>query len=157
MARAKVTDPDGLEWRVWRRWYVWRRRIMMRDVWKALPGTSGDGRNSATGGDSISDFIEFIVALPFLLLAALGLVVTLVDLAFQLIALPFALLARLVRLTSWPVQLDREDKHIRTLRVKGFGRAGALRDEQVALAAAGRVPAPALPDASGTPETASAA
>ncbi len=100
MARAKVTGPDGEEWRVWRRWYVWRRRVTMRDVWRALPGTTSDGRS--TGGDSVSDFIEFIIALPFLLIAAVGLVFSLVDLVFQLVALPFAVLSRLVRLTGWP-------------------------------------------------------
>lgn len=139
MARVKVTDLDGAEWRVWRRWYVWRRRVTMRDVWRALPGTSGDGRSGSTGGDSISDFIEFVIALPFLLIAAVGLVVSLVDLVFQLIALPFALVSRLVRLTSWPVQLDRADKHVRTDRVKGFGRAGAHRDAMVVEVREGRV------------------
>ena len=53
-------------------WHVWRRWVTLRDVWKALPGTSGDGRNSSTGGDSISDFIEFIIALPFLLSSCTG-------------------------------------------------------------------------------------
>jgi ABC-type antimicrobial peptide transport system permease subunit len=113
----------------------------MRDVWRALPGTTSDGRSGS--GDSISDVIEFIVALPFLLIAAAGLAFSLVDLVFQLIALPFALLSRLVRLTGWPVQLDRADKFVRTERVKGFVRAGTLRDEQVALVGAGQVTAPA--------------
>ena len=147
MARAKVSDPDGAEWRVWRRWYVWRRWITLRDVWGALPGNSSDGRN--TGDDSISDTIEFIIAIPFLLLAAVGLVISLVDLAVQLIALPFAVLSRLVRLTGWPVQLDQGNKHVRTDRVKGFGRAGAHRDEMVVEVRDGRVigrpPAEAAP------------
>ncbi|MFC4946779.1 hypothetical protein [Pseudonocardia sp. GCM10023141] len=127
MARPKVTDPDGVEWRVWRRWYAWRRWVTLRDVWKALPGTGGGDNNGSSSSD-----LDFILAIPFLLIAAVGLAVTVVDLAVQLVVLPFVLLLRLVRLMAWPVQLDRNDKHFRTLRVKGFGAAATLRDEQVA-------------------------
>lgn len=115
MARVAVTDPDGVEWRVWRRWYAWRRWLTLRDVWNAVP----------SGGNDIED----LIALPLVLL---GLVASLLDLAVQLVALPFVLLARLVRLAAWPVQVDREDKHVRTVRVKGFAAAAALRDAQVA-------------------------
>lgn len=137
MARAKVTDPGGAQWRVWRRWYAWRRWVTLGDIWRAIPGTSGDGRYS--GGDPISDFIGFIIAIPFLVLGAVGLVVTLVDLVAQLIALPFVLLARLLGLTTWPVQLDQAHKHIRTDRVRGFGRAGDLRDQLVVEVREGRI------------------
>jgi hypothetical protein len=137
-----VTDPDGVEWRVWRRWYAWRRWVTLRDIWNAIPGSSGDGSSSD---------LDFILAIPFLLLGLVGLAVSLVDLAVQLVVLPFVLLARLVRLAAWPVQLDRQDKHFRTLRVRGFGRAVALRDEQVAMVRDGSLPGRPLPDPPATP------
>lgn len=148
MARMKVLDPAGDEWRVWRRWYVWRRWITLRDIWNVNFGPTGD---TAQGG---SNPFDDIMAIPVLLISLLGLGISLVDLAAQLITLPFALLSRLVRLTAWPVQLDRKDKHVRTLRVKGFARAAALRDEQVAQVAAGRVEAPPLPGPTAEPTAA---
>jgi hypothetical protein len=140
VARTKVIDPDGAEWRVWRRWYVWRRWVTLRDVWHAVPGTGGD----RYGGSDL----DAILAIPFILLGLIGLAVSLVDLAVQLIALPFVLLARVVRLMAWPVQLDRADKHFRTLRVKGFGAAAALRDQQVAQVRDGTLPGRPLPEPS---------
>ncbi len=128
MARLKVTDPQGQEWFVWRRWYVWRRVLTMRDCWGWSSTGGGD-----SGGHGGSTGIDDLIMLPFFLLAVGATAVSLVDMAVQLIALPFALVSRLVRLTGWPVQVDRGSKHARTLRVRGFGNAAALRDEQAAL------------------------
>ncbi|MBA3338701.1 MAG: hypothetical protein H0T54_02945 [Geodermatophilaceae bacterium] len=123
MARIAVTDPEGSQWRVWRRWYAWRRVVTLGDVGRAL-------------GEATDD-IGFFFVLP---LVAIGLVVTLIDLVLQLIALPFILLARVLRLASWPIQLDRANKHIRTLRAKGFGAAGTVRDQAAQAIQAGSLP-----------------
>jgi hypothetical protein len=139
VSRLAVTDPDGGKWRVWRRWYAWKRWITMRDVWQALPGTGGDGRSGSSD-------LDFLLALPVLILAMIGLVVSLVDLAVQLVALPFVLLFRLMRLAAWPVQLDLKDKHIRTERVKGFGAAAELRDRLAAQVADGSLPGRPVPE-----------
>jgi hypothetical protein len=139
MSRLEATDPDGGKWRVWRRWYAWKRWITMRDIWQALPGTGGDGRY---GGSDL----DAILALPLLVLAAIGLAVSLVDLVVQLVALPFVLLARLLRLAAWPVQLDLKNKHIRTERVKGFGAAGELRGRLAAQVTDGSLPGRPVPD-----------
>ena len=81
--------------------------------------------------------IDALLDIPLMLLALLGFVASLLDLAAQLVALPFVVLARTVRLAPWPVQLDKADKHVRTLWVRGFARAGRLRDEQMAAIRAG--------------------
>jgi hypothetical protein len=129
MARLAVTDPDGDEWFVWRRWYVWRRLLTMRDCWGWSSTSSGD--TGGSGGSSTG--IDDLIMLPFFLLALLATVVSLVDMAAQLVVLPIALLLRSVRLTRWPVQVDRGNKHVRTLRVRGFANAAALRDAQAAV------------------------
>lgn len=129
MARQKVADPDGQEWFVWRRWYVWRRLLTLRDCWSWSSNGGGDTGGHGGGSTGIDD----LIMLPFFLLAVAATAVSIVDMAVQLVALPFAVLSRLVRLTSWPVQVDRGNKHVRTLRVRGFGNAAVLRDEQAAL------------------------
>lgn len=89
-----------------------------------------------------TDDIGFFFVLP---IVAVGLVVTLVDLVAQLIALPLIVIARVLRLASWPVQLDRKDKYIRTLRTKGFGAAATLRDQAMQAVKDGTLPdVPAL-------------
>lgn len=118
--RLKVTSPDGVRWKVKRRWFAWRRRLTLRDVFGLLPSGLGD------------DPISFTIAIPFLVFALLALVLSTLDLIVQLVVLPLVLLARLVRLASWPVDVAQAGKHSRTLRARGFAMAGRLRDNTAA-------------------------
>jgi len=130
-----ATDPDEVDWRVWRRWYTWRRWIMFRDLGKALGEIGGSGSGSSD--------IDFLFVMPLVLI---GLVATVVDLSAQLVALPVVLAMRVFGLATWPVQLDRDDKHFRTVRTKGFGAAGLLRDDMVRQIVDGTLPGRPVPE-----------
>lgn len=130
-----VVDPDGVRWQIRRRWYAWRRWVTVGDLWRATSG--------GTDANGTEDDVGCILALPLLVI---GLAASLIDLTAQLAVLPFVVLARLVRLMTWPVQLDREHTHFRTLRVKGFGAAGRLRDEAAAQVRDGSLPGRPLPE-----------
>jgi hypothetical protein len=85
-------------------------------------------------------------------LVLIGLVATLIDLSLQLIALPVVLVLRLFGLAQWPVQLDRDNKHFRTVRTKGLGAAGMLRDDLVTQIVDSTLPGRPVPEAKPEPE-----
>jgi hypothetical protein len=138
MSRLKVTDPDGVQWRVWRRWYPWRRWVTLPDIGRAVGEASGFGPDDR--GDDTFGCLLLVVLLPLL---ALGLAASLLDLVGQLLVLPFVLLGRIFGMLSWPVQVDRDNKHVRTHRVRGFGPAASLRTALAEQIRAGVLPGPA--------------
>jgi hypothetical protein len=136
--RVRVKGPDGSAWTVRRRWYPWRPALLLKALWHSIP----DGGKRATPGESKAseNHVESAIVLILwpvqqliefgrFLLLILVVVVSLVDLVFQLLMMPFVLLARTVGVMRWPVQIDREKRYFRTEHALGFGAAAALRDD----------------------------
>jgi hypothetical protein len=94
---VKVTDPDGLTWRVRRRWLPWRLRRREPEV---DPGPTGGGPEDLVVG--------VVVALLALLVPV---VLVVVFAAFEalllLVLLPFALLGRVLLGRRWTVEVRR--------------------------------------------------
>ncbi|HEY9566391.1 MAG TPA: hypothetical protein VIR30_21720 [Nocardioides sp.] len=83
----KVRDPQGNTWRVTRRWVPWRRRFGS-DALDWAPDSMFD------------DFVWFVLAIPFLVLAVIfGL-----ELLLLLAVLPFAILGRVAFGRHWTVE-----------------------------------------------------
>lgn len=94
----KVTDPNGITWRVSRRWVPWRRRL------KGALSNAPDF--PALGDDPLSAVIGIVLlvlALPFLVLALVGGL----ELLVLLLVYPFALLARVLFGRHWRVEMRR--------------------------------------------------
>ena len=92
----KVRDPQGQAWRVSRRWVPWRRRL--KGFLDAMPS------GPSFGDDPISlvlGLLFLLVAIPLLLIVALGAV----ELLAMLAVLPFAILARVLLGRHWVVEV----------------------------------------------------
>ena len=61
----------------------------------------------------------------------------LVNLVLQLLVLPFVVLARIIGLSRWPVQIDRQYAHFRTEHAADYASAATLRDDLAAQLRAG--------------------
>ncbi|WP_204807712.1 hypothetical protein [Mycobacterium riyadhense] len=167
---TRVIDPDGKAFTVRRRWFPWRRALSLTAIWYSTSGeeddTSGGDAKPATAesGDSESSgnaavhAIFVVLSATVWLIAQAGKVVLIVlaaiivvvlsvaDLVVQLVVMPFTLLARAAGVMRWPVQIDREKQHFRTVYARGFTAAAALRDELAARIQRGELePDPSAP------------
>ena len=113
----KVASPDGVTWRVTRRWVPWRRRI--RDTTDRLPDLPEGG----IGDDPVSMVLALflgVVLLPFALL----MLVAGVELLLILVVMPFAILGRVLFGRRWTVEVRREwELHVEE-RVGDWASAG---------------------------------
>jgi hypothetical protein len=73
--------------------------------------------------------------------AAIFIVISLAELALQLIVMPFALLLRATGASRWPVQINRGGEHFGTQYADGYESAAALRDELAGRLEHGMLPA----------------
>lgn len=133
----KVQSPDGMTWRVSRRWVPWRRRV--RNTTDGLPDVPEGG----FGDDPISlvlGLLLLVLLLPFLLLV----LVAGLELLLILLVLPFALLGRIVLGGEWTIELRRGWTPYWEERVEDWQRTG-LRIREVAYAVRlGHAPPPNL-------------
>lgn len=159
MARHRIQGPDGATWTVRRRWLPWRRPISLREMLHSPSAPSG-GAGDVLPDDEASEpglvlqVLQLTVGVVlwlaigagklilYTLAVVLVLVIWLLDAGLQLVVLPIMLIARVAGLARWPVQIEREYKHIRTDYADGFGAAESLREDLSAQVAAGLIIAP---------------
>ena len=162
MATRQVVDPEGVHWRVHRRWYPWRRALSFREAWSSSPSEpSADGEAPATTEESADDGLPRNVVLRVLLLVMAGLVwllwgaakvlfytavvilfvvASLLELALELVVMPFVMLLRLVGAGRWPVEIARQGKHFATKYAPDPTGAATLRDSLAAQLEGGLPP-----------------
>lgn len=129
----KVASPDGVTWRVTRRWVPWRRRI--RDTTDRLPDLPEGG----IGDDPVSMVLALflgVVLLPFALL----MLVAGVELLLILVVMPFAILGRVLFGRRWTVEVRREWEPHGEERVGDWRRAGQRIREIATGIERGQVP-----------------
>ena len=168
MAARNVTSPDGVRWTVRRRWYPWRRAMSIRDTWNSTPdgteaaqegavpeGAEGESAEKDSGLPknfllkalfiTLAAIVWVVIGVGKVLLygtgAAIFIVISLAELALQLIVMPFALLLRATGASRWPVQINRDSKHFGTKYADGYESAAALRDDLAGRLEHGMVPA----------------
>jgi len=66
------------------------------------------------------------------------------DLVLQCVVMPFVMLARMCGVMRWPVQVERENRYVRTEFADGFDAATALRDNLSAQIQRGELVAEAV-------------
>jgi hypothetical protein len=169
---ARVTAPDGSTWTVRRRWYPWRRALGLHAIWHGIPDNKPSEATSTDSDDSTSSrnpvvnaFLVVLGALIWLVMQAgkaviiavvalIVVVLSLGDLVLQLLVMPFVLLARAFGVMRWPVQIEREKKHLRTEHADGFDAAAALCDDLAAKIQSGALaPEPAEPESNPAPSS----
>ncbi|MGV0815821.1 hypothetical protein ABQF34_28045 [Mycolicibacterium boenickei] len=145
--KVRVKGPDGNSWTVRRRWFPWRPALLLTKLWLSIPDddktpeTIGAMRHESKSSDVSTEFAISVVLQPITALIELGrfmllilvLVISLMDLAIQLLVMPAVLLARTLGVIGWPVQIDLEKRHFHTARASGFGAAAVLRDELASI------------------------
>lgn len=158
MTEHRLVTPDGATWTVRRRWLPWRRPISLREM---LHSPSTDDTNTdATPAQEAKEpgivlrVLQLTVGVVLWLIIGAGklifytlavvlvLVIWLLDSALQLVVLPFILLARATGLARWPVQVERDYKHVRTEYADGFAAAQTLREDLSGQVAAGAIAVP---------------
>jgi len=135
---SRVTGPDGKPWTVRRRWFPWRRALSLRALWHSTPDEPADEPSDSTGPTNpvlavIGVLLWLVItagkAALILLAAVVALALSMTDLVLQFAVMPFVLLARVCGVMRWPVQIERENRFVRTEFADGFDAAGALRDD----------------------------
>ena len=160
MAERRLVAPDGATWTVRRRWLPWRRPISLREMMHTPADPPADGAEAAPVEETaepgvVLRVLQLTVGLTLWLIIGAGklifytlavvlvLVIWLLDTALQLVVLPVMLIARAAGLARWPVQVEREHKHVRTEYADGFAAAETLRDDLSGQVEAGTITAPA--------------
>ncbi len=160
MAAREVVDPAGIQWNVRRRWYPWHRMLSFRET---LSNSPGDPAEPAPDADESADselprnFVlkVLLIALAGIVWVLLGVgkllvysaaivlfvVLSLAELALELIVLPLVLVLRLLGVARWPVQINRQGKHFATRYADDLAAASALRDEVAGQIELGSLPA----------------
>ncbi len=158
--RSRVVGPDGVAWTVRRRWFAWRRALGLREVWYSSTANSAtsdsdsgsDSKPDTERGNPVARAALTVVGLALWLIITGGkavliaiavvlvVIASTVDLALQILVLPVAVAARLAGIARWPVQVERDNLHVRTEHARTYGAAAALRDELVAQIRAGSPP-----------------
>lgn len=159
MAERRLVAPDGATWTVRRRRLPWRRPISLREMLHSPSNPPADGAEAAPAEEQAEPGIVLRVlqltvgVLLWLIIGAgklifytlavvLVLVIWLLDTALQLVVLPVMLIARATGLARWPVQVERDYKHVRTEYADGFAAAETLRAELSGQVEAGAITAP---------------
>jgi hypothetical protein len=162
VATRQVLDPAGVQWRVHRRWYPWRRALSFREAWSSSPSEpAAEAEPPAATEESSDEGLPRNVVLRVSLLVVAGLVwvvwgaakvacyavvivlfvvVSLLELALELALMPFVVLLRLVGAARWPVEIVRQGKHFATKYAPDPGGAAMLRDTLAAQIEAGTSP-----------------
>jgi hypothetical protein len=152
LRRRQVVDPAGVAWTVGRRWWTWRRALSVREMAAMIRDQNPQPGAVAEPFRPTNALLKMLLALVqsivwlvvtagkvFLIacVAAVFLVLSLLDLIGQLIALPVVLVARKLRLARWPVQINRRGRFHSAEYIYGFGPAADLRDGVIARIARG--------------------
>ncbi len=128
----KVTDPDGMTWRVTRRWVPWRRRF--KGGWEMLP-------DLPVADDPIVVGVLLLLCLPVLLLV----VVAGLEFLLLLLILPFAILARVLFGRHWMIEARQGWTPVWEEPAGSWRQSGqAIRDVATAIQH-GHRPPPNLP------------
>jgi hypothetical protein len=164
VAERRIDGPDGATWTVRRRVLPWRRPISLREMLHSPSDAAAADADDAAPAEETKEpgivlqVLQLTVGVVLWLAIGAGklvfyslavvlvLAIWLVDAALQLLVLPLMLVARVCGLARWPVQVEREYKHVRTEYADGFAAAETLRDELSAQVAAGAITAPAEAD-----------
>ena len=105
----KFTARNGETWRVRRRVTPWRRRLRGHiDV------------PDIGGGDDILGIIVLIIAIPFLVIAAIALS----EFLLLLLLIPVYVMIRIAFRRPWYIDVSRGDDHVATESVIGWRAAG---------------------------------
>jgi hypothetical protein len=137
MAR-KVSDPQGVEWKVGRQWAPWRVKVI-----RERPDL-GDGAGG--GGDwfAVDDAAGILVALGVLVAIALAFFVIwpIVAIAIEIVLVALGVLVtavgRVVLRKPWTVRAMSRGREPALWRVRGWRTSGELVDEVADAIAAGR-------------------
>ncbi|WP_319452736.1 MULTISPECIES: hypothetical protein [unclassified Mycobacterium] len=158
MATRQVLDPAGVQWRVHRRWYPWRRALSFREAWSSSPSEpAAEGEPPATSEEGLPRNVVLRVVLLVLaglvwvvwgaakvlfyaVVIVLFVVVSLLELALELVVMPFIVLLRLVGTARWPVEIARQGKHFATKYAQDPAGAATLRDTLAAQIEGGTPP-----------------
>ena len=160
MAERRLVAPDGATWTVRRRWLPWRRPISLREMMQSPSDPSSEGTDAAPLEENAEPgialrILQLTVGVVLWLIIGAGklifytlavvlvLVIWLLDTALQLVVLPAMLIARATGVARWPVQVEREYKHVRTEYADGFTAAETLRADLSGQVEAGAITAPA--------------
>lgn len=160
MTERQLVAPDGATWTVRRRWLPWRRPISLREMLHSPSNPSTDGAEAAPVEQETKEpgivlqVLQLTVGVVLWLIIGAGkltfytlavvlvLLIWLLDTALQLLVLPVVLIARATGLARWPVQVEREYKHVRTEYADGFAAAQTLRADLSGQVEAGAITAP---------------
>lgn len=161
MGTGNVVDPAGVAWIVRRRWYPWRRNMSLREL---LAYTKNDTQQEPEATDAEkpeeSSLPRNVVAKVFFVVLAaivwvvygvgkmlfymavvvLFLIISLMELVLELLVMPITLVLRVLGVSRWPVEIDRQGKHFGTRHAKDYGAAGELRDGLVEQIQGGDLP-----------------
>jgi hypothetical protein len=142
-----VVDPDGVTWNVRRRWYPWRRHMSLREFWTSTPTEptpeppeEAEPEDSSLPRNVVAKVLLVALAavvwvvyhvgkvLFYTVVVVLFLVISLIELALEIVVMPITLALRVVGAARWPVEIGRQGKHFGTRHAKDFPAAGELRD-----------------------------
>lgn len=160
MAERQLVAPDGAIWTVRRRWLPWRRPISLREMLHSPSNAPASDPSEAAPVAETAEpgimlrVLQLTVGVVLWLIIGAGklifytlavvlvLVIWLLDTALQLVVLPVMLIARATGVARWPVQVEREYKHVRTEYADGFASAETLRADLSGQVEAGTITAP---------------
>jgi uncharacterized membrane protein YgcG len=74
-------------------------------------------------------------------------VISLVELALELVVMPITLALRVLGMARWPVEIGREGRHFGTRHAKDYAAAGELRDGLATQIEGGDLPSDQQPSA----------
>jgi uncharacterized membrane protein YgcG len=74
-------------------------------------------------------------------------VISLVELALELVVMPITLALRVLGMARWPVEIGREGRHFGTRHAKDYAAAGELRDGLATQIEGGHLPSDQQPSA----------
>ncbi|WP_460801057.1 hypothetical protein [Nocardioides pacificus] len=98
----KVRDSRGRVWRVSRRWLPWRRRGDFSDSADGLELLDADADDPI---GCVIWLVGLVLVVPTLLLVAIGLAFSIIELALLVVLLPFAVFGRILFGRHWHVEV----------------------------------------------------